>query len=730
MSSHITIFRFVAAGVTDLEPCRLGRAPVATFTLTVLMLAQLCAALTGCSSGGDAYQPPALGDKPAAADSGTSENGNDNPPEFPVTGINSGRLTITAVEPGTGPFSGGTTAVVRGSGFDDTVTIHIGGVQVQPGEMTRDDKNRITFVVPAGRVGPADVEVTQNGQTVTLRDGFIYNGLAVSPANGAASGGSLVDLTASGATFADDTVVEFGGTACVELQLLSPQSARCKTPAHDVGVVDVIARSPSQSSPPLLAKNGYEFAETLNVEGGGLSGGPIAGTLNVTVISDGAVGAVIPNALVMLGNDPRSARKGKTDARGSVTFSEVDLKGPITLHATAKCFQRASIVEFDASEVTIFLPPAIDPSCSAEGEIGSGVKQLASTVSGELIFPGREEFSVNTWDIIPQPKANEIRVAYVFTTQASLDARRIAPEGTSAELARLVEGNATPGKRGFIFRITSRPAGLAIFALAGLERVDTREFIPYVMGVAHDVVTSPGEETKDVQVPMTITLDRELAVSLSGLPAPTPDGPDELRVRAYVDLGAEGLIIRDVNSVPLDELLRHTSAEPFRFLGQPAFVGGLSDASYYVLAGYYTSPPDSGPFTRQKRTGVLPGEPLHFDGFLGIPTLVAPATGARIPDDRILRFELQGPTPDMIVVDIYGGDGFPVWTEILPGHVREIPIPDLSLVEGYSDIASGYVRWVVTAVKIDDFRYNEFQYTYVTSRYWTHDAANVFVSRR
>jgi hypothetical protein len=651
-----------------------------------------------------------------------------------VTGIQSTMLTLTGVEPGTGPFSGGTSAVLRGSGFDDSVVIRVGGVPVEPSEISRDSKNRITIVVPAGKVGPADIEVTRGDDTVVLADGFIYNALAISPTKGAAAGGSLVELTAGGARFADDTIIELDGELCTDLRMDTPQRIRCKTPAHAPGFVDIIARSASDSTPPLIAKQSYEFAETLSSAGGGLAGGPITGTINVTVVSDGAVNNVIPGALVMLGNDPATAQRGVTDSRGSVTFSKDGMKGPVSIHATAKCFLRTSIIDFDASDVTMFLGTSFDATCQGEGEVGPGVRQLASTVSGELVFPGREEFSVNSWDIVPKPREGEERVAYIMTTQAGYDTRRIAPSANGAELWRVAEQSAILGQRGYRYRITARPAGLAVFALAGIERTDNRQFTPYVMGIQHNVVTSPGEEVQDVNLTMDITLDRELGIGLSGFQSGSGEQElDEFRVRAYLDLGGEGLVVRDIGNVSLDSLRRPTGNELFRFLGQPPLSGGLLDASYTVLAGYYTNDPIGRPYTRQKRSGVRQGEePARFDGFLGVPELVSPAFGARIPDDRTLRFSIPGDDPDLILVDIFGGDDTLVWTEIMPGSTRAVPLPDLSLIDGQSDIAPGFVRWMVTAVKIDDFRYNELDYsTYVSgTRYWTHDAANLFYARR
>ncbi|HEY2732872.1 MAG TPA: IPT/TIG domain-containing protein [Polyangiales bacterium] len=683
----------------------------------------------GCSHK-TAYRPPVLHNEDAGA-AGSAGSGS---PNFPITGINSGKLTLTGVEPAVGPFSGGTSAVVRGSGFDDSAVVRVGGIAVQPDDVTRDGTNRITIVVPAGAVGPADVTVTQGDDTVTLHDGFNYNALSVTPSKGSTAGGTLVDLNVSGATLSADSTVTFDGAACTQYSLQSPQHATCKTPPHAAATVDVVVKPAADASTDtsLIAQMAFEYSETIDAANGGLSGGPINGTLNVTVV-DYDAGNVIANAFVLVGNDPKSPLQGLTDARGAITFSTNNLQGPVTVHASAKCYERASIVSFDAQNVTIFLSGTLDPSCAAQGAGGSTRKELAATVSGQLIFPGGQEFAVNNWNIIPKPKAKEIRVAYVFTTQASLDAPNPDPGSSGAEMSRLVEGTATAGDHGFLYRIVARPAGLAVYALAGIERLDTQVFTPYVMGVAHNVVTSPGDEATDVDMMMNITLDRELDVSLSGYPAPAAiasDGPSVFRVRAYVDLGGEGLIVRNVNNQTLDMLTSNSGSEPFRFIGQPAFVGGLADASYYVLAGDYTPNVDQ-PFTSQKRSGVLQSSsPLSFTDFIGIPQTAAPAeNGETIPADRTLRFTLDGADPDLITVDIVGGDGQPAWTQILPGNAREVPIPDLSSIQGQTDIAPGFIQWTVTAAKIDNFDYNQFQYTYLSSRYWTHTAVNQFFAR-
>lgn len=667
------------------------------------------------------------GDLDDREDAGKPDSGRDRP-SFPSTGIDAVKLTLTGIEPASGPFSGGTTAVLRGSGFDDTILIEFGGALVQPSDTTVMSNNRVSVAVPAGEVGTVDVVVKRGEESVTLEDAFTYNALSLSPGQGSVSGGTLVEVTAAGgSTFDDAVIVEFDGEPCTELSLLSPTRVRCKTPRHDLGRVDVVARWEDDRSTPLEAKSAYAYVETLDAERGGLSGGPINGTLNVAVMND--LGFVIPRALVVVGNDVNTKYRGTTDERGSIVFSGDDLRGPITVHASAKCFQKGSIVAFDAENVTIFLSAAFDLSCQSNGDGPTRRGALGSLISGELVFPGVDEFGVNDWSIIPEPRAGEVRVAYVFTSRATADTRNPAPDpmGTTA---RLTEFTAEAGNRGFKYKIFARPAGLAVYALCGLERIDNGQFTPYVMGLARNVVTSPGEENTGVDVVMDVSLDRELAVTLADYPAPTPGGPSEFRVRAHVDLGGEGVIVREVGNRAFDVVRRSVGSDSFRFFGQPPFSRLLADASYEVIAGYYTPEVDV-PLTTQRLVGVKQNIPeLQVSNFLGIPRAVAPPAGGMLPSDRTLRFGLEGEPADLIVIDILDGTGFPVWTEILPGDAREVPLPDFSLIEGEKDLAPGFITWTVTAVKIDEFTYNEFRYAQLQPRFFTHTAINTLTARR
>lgn len=691
-------------------------------------LALACVLLAAsCSSEG--YRVPSLGDAGASADASVGK------PGFPVTGIGSDVLMVTGVSPPSGPFSGGTRAVVRGSGFRQGASVRIGDILVQPADVVLEEKGRLSVVMPAGMPGAADVTVTIGEATVTLPGGYRYDALSLEPRTGSTAGGSFVELTVAGDEFSEATTVEVGGAPCTEPRLLTSKRLRCKTPPHALGAVDVVARWPLPDERSLVAEDAFEYVETLDGDRGGLSGGPLSGTLNVSVLDSGG-GFVIPGALVLVGDDPNGPHRGFTDARGKITFSGDDLRGPVTVHVAKKCFENGSIVTFDAQNATVFLTPILDLSCiddidpSGGGSGGGGGHgQLGSVISGELVFPGSDEFEINAWDIVPEPLAGEVRVAYVFASQTNLEQGN-PPPGLGGSLSRVEETTAAQGERGYLYSIFSRPSGLAVYALAGLERRDTGEFLPYVMGVRRNVVTSPGEETKGIDVDMSITLDRELAVSLAGLPAAVSGRPNLYRVQSYVDLGGEGVISRAVAGVSLDTISRYTSTKVFRFIGQPAFYGSLADASYGLIAGFYTDGAEL-PYTQLVRVGVRQdSDAVSLSGFLGIPQAISPADGAQLPSNRLLRFSLGGAKPDVILVELVGGDGNPAWTLVMPGAAREAPIPDLSGIEGMSDIAAGTIRWRVTAMKLDDFVYDRFEYTDLSPRRLTHDAANAFTTRR
>lgn len=692
----------------------------------VVALLALVGTGTACwGSHGRDLSPGPLDETPDRESGAGDAPARDAPPAFPETGIGAATLTVTGIEPDHGSFVGGNRAVVRGSAFTDRALVYIGGRMVQPADTKLVDPNSLSVVVPAGEVGLADVTVEVGEEVVTRQDAYTYNALDLDPVSGSIAGGTSVLVTVAGTPFGDGLSIEFGGKPCTDLRLVTPRQARCKTPRGMLGTVDVVA-SWSDAPEPLLAREAYEYLDLTDTARGGFGGGPIDGAVNVTVV-DFDLGFVIPGAFVLIGDDLKTPWQGFTNDRGQITFSDQDLRGPVTVHVAAKCFERASLVAFDASNVTVFIRALIDPACAMLGDppTGGGRGASGSIVSGELIFPGSDEFAVNAWDIVPEPRADEVRVAYVYTTRVRRDLPNPSPDAGGG-LARIVEQTAEKGLHGYTYSIFARPAGLAVYALSGLERPTTGEFIPYVMGVARGVLTAPGEETAGVDILMNIPLDRELQVKLAGVPKGTAHGPEEFRVQAHLDLGGEGVIVREASGWEIDLQKSFTAGALFRFFAQPALIGTLADTRYQVVAGWYgLGGGELPPYTEVRVRGVpQASEPVLVDGLLGFARPAGPADGERLPQDRVLRWEAVGPTPDLYILSIVDGDGFPAWTQIVPGALSESTLPDLGAVKGIGDLAGGFLLWELRAVKIEDFDYGAFHYGFLSDRAWSHTAVD------
>lgn len=659
--------------------------------------------------------------------------------------VASAPLLVTRVEPATGSSVGGFDATVVGSGFVEGSLVHFGDVVVSADATTRLSSNEIQVEVPPGDVGQVDVLVElPTGEAILYPGGFTYHGLNLSPAEGTVDGGTFVEVWVSGDAPSEAVELWFGDAPCTELTTVVPGQLQCKTPEGVLGSVAVSLRDPQQPALDQVAEAAFTYTDPAAGPYGGLGGEPISGTLQVRVL-DSTTQAALPGVWVLLGDDPQDGRSAQTNEQGRVTFAAADLAGPVTVHAALDCYVRSSLHGFDAQYLTLYLTPTGELRCEeeldpedledeegSEGELpggGTGSGTAAAVVSGELIFPGPAEFASNAWDVVPKPRADEERVTYVYTSRSGLFSGASIFSSQSA-LQRITEQNAVPGIRGgYGYAIYSRPAGLAIYALSGLERSDTGEFVPYVMGVTRDVVVAPGESRDDVDIEMNLLLERTQEVQLEKVPAATTNGPFEFWVQLHIDLGAEGVLMRPANGALLDVRSSASPVAPFSFYAQPALDGVLRDARYALVAGWYSGSSYSDlPYTEVVKQGLRQSaDALVVDDLLAIPEAEAPHNGQALPADRVLRFRVAGATPDFYWVRLYLSDGTAVWGHIVPGDSTSVSVPDLSTLPGLSDLTTGLVYWTVRAVRAPGFEYDSFNYSHLDSTNWTHDAANDFV---
>jgi len=675
-------------------------------------LAAVLSALVGC--GGEALLPPEDPRRDAGVD--VPRIVTRDVPRVEDTGVDVIRNTnpiVVGVVPDHGPFVGGNEVVIRGSNFDEGAEARFAGNLVQPRDTVLTDARRLTVRPPAGRPGEVEVSVELGGRRAVLPNGYRYDAIYADPPDGSIAGGTRITVHGMGTHFSGATTVTLDGAPCVDVQVSAPERLSCTTPAHPEGRAALAVETGDER---INVPEAYLYIDNPESTRGGLGGGPIEGSINVTVLA-GATGDGIPNALVYLGDNPGVAtpRAGRTNDRGRATLSFDGLRGPTTLTITAECFNSHTVQVFDARNVTLYLYAQMIPACARMGDPGSGPGPSGGTfgaqVSGELVWDGPYEFAPNPWSNVPMPRAGEQRIAFVFTTQTDIFS---SPQSMSEGGVVLEVVTPGYGGRGYPFSITTRPSALAVYAIAGVEDIRTRRFTPYIMGVARGVLGAPRARITNVIVPMNIPLDHMTEVEIRELPAQARGEPNRLRVEGFVDLGGEGIIAR-----PDITVFGRGEDEAYRLVAMPAFTGALADARLIVRAIYGTGEYLSNPFSAQVVGGIsTPDETVRLRNWVGIPDVISPADSGRLGNDRAVRFELRGASPDMFYASLSADALY--WQTFALGTERSFAYPDLSQVPGLRDLPSGQQLYLnITAFRTPGFDFNEFRYNFLSQLYWT-----------
>jgi len=465
------------------------------------------------------------------------------------------RLSVTGVAPAAADATAGGTITVTGTGFVAGVTVTVGGIDC--GSVVVDSATSLTCTLPAGAPGTVDVRVTgADGQSARVGDGFLFEAaprvLGIRPARGAYTGDVVVTVAGAGfkrlerlATPTTPVVVFIGGAPCDprENRILSDNLIVTRSPLTDTGVVDVTVAIASitfsDEGVPSIVVSETETATAPRVYTafdptsilGGTRGGPIDGALYVTAL-DAVSGFPIPNALAFTGTNGTPTAADITHFPfGQATLSGPDIVGAQTVTVGADGYETSTLVDVNASEVTLYLmpirgggppgngtPPPPPPPAQLRGRVFGFAKEFFDPAAlgpdeialAVVVTTARDEFSGT-----PNPGANNI----------------VFEEG------------------GEFFLANTRPGRLALVAVAGIFNLTTSEFRLRQMGVRREVFSERGVTRIDQDIELSIPLDQNIQLSLPDAPldfeitditAEFENGPDVTRVIPFIQFGGEG----------------------------------------------------------------------------------------------------------------------------------------------------------------------------------------------
>ena len=403
------------------------------------------------------------------------------------------------------------------------------------------------------------------------------------------------------------------------------------------------------------------------VDGGGVTGAPIDGTLNVFVVAQGT-GARISGATVQVGDGPTAT----TDADGLAVFTDAAISGPQTVTATASGRVAATWIGVGASSATIPLEPATVPTARATG-----------TIAG--------------WDSLPAPDFGNYNLGVVlYTLTDDIGAREnTLPQGTSGgapvnTCLRSAVSNTCA------WQLTTR-TGLQTFYAVIVEgdpqgttsdpSDDTYQLIGYAIGSAMTLTDGQQVTGQSLQV---VPAGAHVGMTVT-FPA-APSGLTDMLALPMLDLAdGSGRIVYPLPTVTPAAASTQVIATSGQFAG-----------SYDVVG--VASPPGTtaSPYSTVIERGAGAGGTVALGPWLPAPTAVT-ASGN--------TFSFQTVGPDQIRYATFERGTTRLWTVTLLDRSSSFTLPAVSP----DPLGTGTVELEITAADVGPYDAADFHVTDFTT---------------
>lgn len=533
------------------------------------------------------------------------------------------RLSLAQVTPATGPSAGGAAVTAEGTFIPPDAVVRVGALEASA--VTVLTEERLRFTTPPGGAGAHALHVfaaSDPENEVLLPGSFAYESpltlAQVEPARGAIAGGTRV--TVRGAGFSEGTTVTFGGEPATDVQVVDAHTLTCRTPPSrlQAPVAVAVTRAATRSALP----EAFTYFDPRGP--GGLSGGPLTGTLNVTVLdtSAGTYGQPVVGARVMLGTDPETPLQGLTDARGQLTLSDARMVGAQVATVFKQDHDVVTVAGIRAENLTVYLR-----QLASSGNPGNPPEPLRAVITGRVrgFKPPRP------------PGPGEVLEARVFVAQPSPTSGPpfASPGDRRADTWRVREEGGT-------YRVHAQPGVRAVYTVLGVLK-DEVDFEPYLLGVRRGIAASSTRVAEGQDVVLDMHLDVEAPLTVDG-PVIVAGQPALHQVYAWLDLGAEGLVPHPHNWGTGTRFFSSIEGPgpQLTFPGLPR-LDGASLLFLDLLRG--TTPyPQSLLYHRQPGD---PGDGVTLGPMLPLPAFTVPASGSRFGGAVAWSVDTNTAAPDV-----------------------------------------------------------------------------------
>lgn len=622
-------------------------------------------------------------------------------------------FAIAAVDPASGPESGGVDVTLIGAGLDASgLSVAFGG---SAATVVDQGPGHATVTIPAHAPGAVDVTIADgNGASDTLTGAFTYvDDLwidRVTPDTADVAGG--VSVTIEGEGFTGAQRVLFGGIAA-QFTVDSDTQITATAPPHAAGIVDVVVEREIEAK----FVDGFTYTEDLEVFGFFPVRGSVAGNTYVEirgrgftgmmdVTFDGQAAASVqildaqtlavrtpPHAtgpvdvVVTRGSDQVTASEQYTyfnpgsrfggawggPIQGAVNVTVYEMGGSPIADAHVQLSTRNDSVYQGLTDSNGMITLS-GPDVYGEQTVTAVAPEYSSTtvqrVNAENITiflmkssqgpppPGPPtatfQGTLGGLDKIKEPGPNEFQMAIVRTTRPD-PWSRVPDPGNGATV--MTDGPYT---------LRSRIGDVALVALGGLYNNDTQTFTPLAMGVERYLFASDGQ-TYNVDIDLDIPLDKSLAFKINNTTL-SPAGPDINRVIPWLDFGFEGVFGGVVVAEGASNVIQADNL--------PALEGDLQGVKYWAIGGSYTGETDP-PYAEAFQKNITDmSQIVNMPALPSLARVTSPANGS-IPVDGLVSFQPSSAIqPDFYYVRVVTFMGATVWDGFLNGSETSFRFPD------------------------------------------------------